>query len=376
MPKKQTSNDALAAQVGALFIIGFDAVESSPRLASLLARIQPAGVILFARNITSAERTHKLLKDCQACVSTPLFTCVDMEGGKVDRFRNLNGGSPSAADVFSTEDRKLFRQHGSVIGGFCRALGFNTDFAPVLDLAFEASRNVMSSRAVSADPQVTAIYAKEFLAGLRGAGVLGCGKHFPGLGEGNLDSHHQLPVIEKSLSKLWREDILPYRLLRRQMPFVLISHAGYAAVTRDNTPASLSKKWITDILRKRLGYSGLVVSDDLEMGAVLRTTSIEDAAIAHIRAGGDLCLICHTEELIVRAYEAVIQEADRNKRFALQVANAAKRVERSKKKLLASIDWKFPKAPSQNNIDRLSRQLWNFSESVRLNKIVLEQDQP
>ena len=179
------------------------------RLASLLARIQPAGVILFARNITSAEQTHKLLKDCQACVSTPLFTCVDMEGGRVDRFRNLNGGSPSAADVFATEDRKLFRKHGGVIGGFCRALGFNTDFAPVLDLAFEASRSVMSSRAVSADPQETAIYAKEFLAGLRDAGVLGCGKHFPGLGEGNLDSHHQLPVIEKSLRNFGQRTSFP-----------------------------------------------------------------------------------------------------------------------------------------------------------------------
>lgn len=376
MPKKQTSNDALAAQVGALFIIGFDGVEMSPRLAPLLARIQPAGVILFARNITSAEQTHKLLRDCQACVSTQLFTCVDMEGGKVDRFRNLNGGSPSAADVFAIRDFKVFRTHGRVIGGYCRALGFNTDFAPVLDLTFEASRNVMSSRAVSADPREVAVYAAEFLCGLRESGVLGCGKHFPGLGEGNLDSHHELPLINKSLKKLWAEDILPYRILCAEMPFVLVSHAGYPAVTHDKTPASLSKKWITDILRKRMGYTGLVVSDDLEMGAVLQTTSIEDAAIAHIRGGGDLCLICHTEDLIVRAYEAVIQEAEANKRFAVQVANAAGRVERSKKKFLASIDWKFPKAPSQNNLDRLSRQLWNFSEIVRLNNIAREQDQP
>lgn len=375
MPKKQNNNDALAAQIGKLFIIGFDGVEMSPRLASLLTRLQPAGVILFARNIISAEQTHQLLKECQARVSTPLLTCVDMEGGKVDRFRNLNGGSPSAADVFATGDRKLFQKHGKLIGGYCRALGFNTDFAPVLDLAFEASRNVMSSRAVSPDPGATAIYAKEFLAGLRDAGVLGCGKHFPGLGEGNLDSHHQLPVIEKSLSKLWAEDMLPYRLLRRLMPIVLVSHAGYPAVTGDNTPASLSKKWITDILRKRLGYAGLVVSDDLEMGAVSQAVPIEEAAIAHIRAGGDLCLICRTEDSIIGAYEAVLKEAERNRRFALQVASAAKRVEKLKRKFLTSICWKFPPIPSQNKLDRLSRQLWTFSESVRLENIVREQEQ-
>jgi beta-N-acetylhexosaminidase len=375
LPKKQ-NNDALASQVGRLFIIGFDGTEVSPELASLLIRLQPAGVILFARNIISAKQTHKLLKDCQSCVSAPLITCVDLEGGKVDRFRTLNGGTPSAADVFATGDRKLFRKHGKVIGAYCRALGFNTDFAPVLDLAFEASRTVLSSRAVSADPREVAVYAGEFLAGLREAGVLGSGKHFPGLGEGNLDSHHLLPVIHKSLKKLWGEDMLPYRLFRRQMPFVLVSHAGYPAVTRDNAPASLSKKWITDILRKRLGYTGLVVSDDLEMGAVLQAAPIEEAAIAHIRAGGDLCLICHTEEFIVRAYEAVLKEAKSNRRFALQVAKAATRVERLKNKYLTSIRWKFPPAPTQSKLDRLSRQLWALSEGVRLRKIVREQEKP
>jgi beta-N-acetylhexosaminidase len=374
LPKKQ-NNDALASHVGRLFIIGFDGTEASPQLGSLLTRIQPAGIILFARNIISPGQTHKLLKDCQACVSAPLVTCVDMEGGRVDRFRKLNGGSPSAADVFATGDRKLFRKHGKVIGGFCRALGFNTDFAPVLDLAFEASRNVMSSRAVSADPRKATLYGGQFLAGLRDAGVLGCGKHFPGLGEGNLDSHHEPPVIDKALNRLWAEDILPYRILRRQMPFVLVSHAGYPSVTQDKTPASLSKKWIADILRKRLGYTGLVVSDDLEMGAVLQTLSIEEAAIAHIRAGGDLCLICHTEDLIVRAYEAFRKKAMTDRRFAQQVTDAAKRVERCKKKFLTSIGWRFPPSPTQGKLDRLSRQLWDFSESMRLKNIVREQEQ-
>ena len=183
--------------LGQLLIIGFDGTEMSPRLASLLTRLQPAGVILFARNITGAEQTYKLLKDCQACVSTPLFTCVDLEGGRVDRFRNVIGSAPSAADVFATGDRKLFRKHGKVIGESCRALGFNTDFAPVVDLAFEASRTVMSSRAVSADPKQAVIYAREFLAGLRSAKVVGAAKHFPGLGEANLDTHHELPSCEQ-----------------------------------------------------------------------------------------------------------------------------------------------------------------------------------
>lgn len=152
----------------------------SAGLRSLLTRLEPAGVILFARNITSGEQSHKLLKECRACVSTPLFTCVDMEGGKVDRFRNVIGPAPSAAEVFASGDPKLYRKHGTIIGESCRTLGFNTDFAPVVDLAFEASRNVMSSRAVSDDPKEAVSYAREFLAGLRSKGVLGAIKHFPG----------------------------------------------------------------------------------------------------------------------------------------------------------------------------------------------------
>src|SRR5208337_4785965 len=138
-------------------------------------------------------------RECQTCVAAPLFTCVDLEGGTVDRFRNVIGSAPSPAEVFATGSRALFRKHGRVIGENCRALGFNVDFAPVLDLAFAASHSVLSSRAVSDDPKQVVIYAREFLKGLSEVGVLGCGKHFPGLGEGKLDSHHDLPVIEKPL---------------------------------------------------------------------------------------------------------------------------------------------------------------------------------
>src|ERR1700694_3652355 len=210
----------ISGQIGQLLIIGFDGTEMSPRLASLLTKIQPAGVILFARNITGAEQTHTLLRECQKRVTTPLFTCVDVEGGTVDRFCNVLGSAPSPAEVFATGSRALFRKHGRVIGENCRALGFNVDFAPVLDLAFEASRAVMSSRTVSNDPKRVVAYAREFLRGLSDAGVLGCGKHFPGLGEGKLDSHHELPLIEKPLKKLWAEDLLPYRMLSTQLPMV------------------------------------------------------------------------------------------------------------------------------------------------------------
>jgi beta-N-acetylhexosaminidase len=349
-------------QIGQLLIVGFDGAEMTPRLSSLLTRLQPAGVVLFARNIKDADQSRRLLRDCQACVATPLFTCVDLEGGTVDRFRDVLGPTPSAAEVFASGDRKLFRKHGAVIGRNCRALGFNVDFAPLLDLAFAASRKVMSSRAVSARPRQSALYCGEFLAGLRSQRVLGCGKHFPGLGEGKLDSHYQLPVIDKALKKLWAEDLLPYRLLRTQLPMVMVSHAAYPQVTHDRTPASLSKILITGILRKKIGYRNLIVSDDLEMGGVLSAAPVGRAAVEFVLAGGDLCLICHREDRVVEAYEAMATAMERDKEFAKRAAESSRRVAAFKQKFVKLLRAR----PSVVSVKDLSRRLWEFGEQVRL----------
>jgi len=367
---RKTTTDRIK-EIGQLLVIGFDGTAMNPHLASLLTRVQPAGVILFARNIKSPEQTWQLLRECQKIVSTPLFTCVDLEGGDVDRFRAVLGPAPSAAEVFATGDRRLFRAHGEIIGGNCRALGFNVDFAPVLDLAFEASRRVMSTRAVSADPAEVATYAREFLAGLASAKVLGCGKHFPGLGEGALDSHHELPVIEKSLKGFWAEDLVPYRTLRRRLPMVMISHAAYPQVTRERTPASLSKVWITDILRKRIGFRNLIVSDDLEMGGVLSAAPIGEAAVEFVRAGGDLCLVCHREDYIVEAQEALLKASEGSK-FARRVAESARRVLAFKKKNASVLH--TGKSPSAAGVARLARRLWEFGEQVRLEPFSREAD--
>jgi beta-N-acetylhexosaminidase len=353
--------------VGQLLVIGFDGTEMSLPLAEMLTRVQPAGVILFARNIVNAQQTHRLLRDCIACVREPLFTCVDLEGGRVDRLRNVFGATPSPADVFASGSARLFRQHGEVIGKACRLLGFNVDFAPVLDLAFEASRTVMSSRSVSASPKEVIHYAREFLAGLRSAGVIGVGKHFPGLGEGNLDSHHDLPVIEKSFQKLRVEDLVPYFVMKRELPMVLVSHANYPAVTRDGLPASLSKKWITQILRRRIGYRGLIASDDMEMGGVLKAAPIDEAAVEFIRAGGDLCLICHQREYAERAFEMLNRKCERDWVFGKRVAESAKRMAAFKRAHAAEL--RRSPAPALEKIVNLSRRLWEFSEQIRLQKL-------
>jgi beta-N-acetylhexosaminidase len=347
---------------GQLLILGFDGAELSTEVRERLSRIQPAGVILFARNLVNPQQTHQLLKSCQAEVRTPLFTAVDLEGGRVDRFRDMVGPAPAPAEVFATQEPGLCRKHGELIGTIARALGFNLDFAPVLDLAFPASRKVMGSRAVSDNPRQVIAYARQFLAGLKRAGVLGAGKHFPGLGEGTLDSHHELPVIEKSFKKLWDEDLLPYRLLKRALPLVLVGHANYAEVTGDRLPASLSSHWISAVLRRRIGYRGLIVSDDLEMGALEKSIPIEQGAVEFIRAGGDLALLCHDQEKIEAAFEAMVHASERDGRFRRRLQESARRIAEFKRRVRLRVP-ALP--PAEEKISRLSTQLWEFSERVR-----------
>jgi beta-N-acetylhexosaminidase len=144
---------------------------------------------------------------------------------------------------------------------------------------------------------------------------VGCGKHFPGLGGGTLDSHLATPSIERSWSELWREDLAPYRELRDEMPMVMVNHAAYPRTKGGKTPASASAYWITTVLRRRIGYRGIILSDDLEMGGILKFMSIDEAAIEAMRAGSDLVEICHSPELSLRTYEALLSEGERSAAF-------------------------------------------------------------
>jgi len=361
----------LRPQAGQLLTMGFDGTEMTPALRRRLEEMQPGGIILFARNIKEPRQTWQLLRDCQAAVRTPMFLCVDMEGGTVDRLRDVIAPAPSVAEIAAGGSRELYRLHGRVIGEECRALGFNTDYAPVVDLGLAPSRPVMRSRTVSADPAQTVVYTREFLRGLRDAGVLGCGKHFPGLGEAALDTHHELPSIPKPWKRLWDEDLVPYRRLHRQMPFVMVAHAAYTAVTRSPLPASLSKKWIADILRKKIGYRGLVISDDLEMGGVQAALPVGEAAVETIMAGADIFLVCHKEELVASAYEAVCNACGK-RRVAERVVEAARRIVAFKRRSPV-MQRRAAAAPNAAVVDRLRCRLWELTEEARLAAIVREQ---
>ena len=360
----KTGSD-LREQVGQLMIMGFEGAVMSARLRRMLATHSPAGVILFKRNIEEAAQTHTLLREVQKVAGRALFRCVDMEGGTVDRFRDAVARIPSAAEVAATGSVEMCRKHGLLIGQQLRALGFNTDFAPCLDLGLEASRKALGSRTVSADPHEVVKYARKFLGGLREARVLGCAKHFPGLGGGPLDSHAALPVVERTWKQVWEEDLVPYRELRREVAFVMVAHVSYPKIVRGGGPASLSRKWIEGVLREKVGYRGLVVPDDLDMGGVLNGASIEDAAVRTLEAGSDMFLVCQKEEHVWRAWEAVVRRGERDRKFASLIAAKARRVAAFQKKS-EEVGARMPAAPKAKMVDTLRRRVWEFTEELRM----------
>jgi beta-N-acetylhexosaminidase len=352
-------------------IIGFDGTEMSSRVRTMLATIQPAGTILFKRNVVTAEQTHRLNQDAQSAVLTPMFRCVDLEGGTVDRLRDAIAPAPALADVSATGSKKVVRRFARLLAGETRALGFNTDFAPVFDLRTSASLKILTSRTIAEDPQRAVELAGEFLKGFEDENVLGCGKHFPGLGGGAVDSHYELLTIHKPWKQLWDEDLLPYRKLKDEIPFAMIAHCVYPDATKDKLPASISRFWITDILRKKIGYKGLIVSDDLEMKGIQEAVPIEEAAILAIRAGADIFLVCNNESLVWRTHYAVLREAERDKAFAKLVATAARHVLDFKRRSRA-VKAKIAAPPSPKTIDQLRRKIWELSEEVRLSGLAAE----
>ncbi|MES2219805.1 MAG: beta-N-acetylhexosaminidase [Acidobacteriota bacterium] len=325
---------ALRHRVGSLLIVGVETTSLSALETAWLHSLQPSGIILFRRNIETPTQLHSLWQRASDALSAPFFRCVDLEGGAVDRLRDLVGPTPSAAEIAATRRPAITRESGALVGRMLHALGFNLDLAPVLDLALPVSRDVMGPRVVSADPAHVIAYAREFIAGLARHGVVACGKHFPGLGGGTLDSHHATPSISRTWDQIWEQDLEPYRSLRAELQLVMVNHAANPKIEKPSLPASLSRFWIHEVLRERLRYRGLIISDDMEMGGVLNHASAESAAIEAVDAGTDLLEICHRADRVLATHEALLREAERSPAFARVVDSAARRVAIAKSRLL------------------------------------------
>lgn len=330
IPMKSTRDIA-----GQLLTIGFEGQSMDAACRELLSTVRPGGLIYFQRNIADPEQFAALVSQTsEQLADTAPFLAVDLEGGTVDRFRELIARLPAAARA-SAAGRA--RDLGRVAGRELAAFGLNVDYAPVLDLALPASRDVLASRTAGGSASLVVGFAREFLSGMSETGILGCGKHFPGLGGGNLDSHLEMPCIGRNYAELWAEDLLPYRELAGILPLVMVAHAWYPELERalgwtgPSRPASLSQEIIEDLLRRRIGYQGLVLCDDLEMGGVLAGRSIGDAAVGAVQAGCDVLLVCRHVQHVQAAYEALVKECERSADFRAKVMAASDRIQRMKR---------------------------------------------
>ena len=313
----------LEQQAGQFLFIGLPGTELDAETRDLVSEIQPGGIIIFGRNVASPEQLRGLLDGVRELVRTPLLCGIDQEGGLVDRLRRIFTPMPAARTIRQHGDLAAARALGRITGEVLRMLGFNINFAPVMSIMTE-DRDLLSnglySRSFGRSPGEVLGYTTVYMRGLQGAGCLGCLKHFPGIGAGEVDSHEEMPVVQLSHDDLIAQDLAPYiELFQRRddrVRCVMVSHGGFPNIDiREEVtggllePASLNYNIVTKLLRQELGYKHLVITDDLEMGAIARHYEIGDAVVRAALAGEDMLLICATPEKIRRGHEALLQAA-------------------------------------------------------------------
>src|SRR4026207_652215 len=313
----------LEQQIGPFLFIGLPGTELAAEARALVEEINPGGVIIFGRNVAGPEQLRSLLDAVREVVPTPPLFGIDQEGGLVDRLRRIFTPMPSARTIRQHGDLAAARTLGRVTGEVLRMLGFNISCAPVMSIMTD-DRDLLSnglySRSYGRSPGEVLGYTTVYMRGLQGAGCLGCLKHFPGIGAGDVDSHEEMPVVHLSHDDLIAQDLAPYiELFQRRddrVRCVMVSHGGFPNIELKEgvtggllEPASLNYNIVTRLLREELGYKHLVITDDLEMGAIARHCEIEDAVVRASLAGEDMLLICASPEKIRRGHSGLLEAA-------------------------------------------------------------------
>ena len=306
----------LNQKIGQLFFIGIPGPQVDEATRELLDEITPGGICLFARNIREAEQTRQLLDDLRDLSTIEPFLSIDQEGGLVDRLRRIMTPMPAASKIKNTTDAARL---AVIVTETLRLLGFNMDFAPVVDVIDEErskTTNGLFSRGFGSSKEDVVSISGAFLKTLQQNGIIGCLKHFPGLGAASVDSHEELPQVEISADELNATDLYPYVELidSREAKAVMTAHAAFPHHSLQETdqngkllPSSLSKNFITTLLRGELKFDGLVITDDLEMGAIIKNYGIGEACKMAVLAGTDMLAICADPQAIRDGFNAVLQ---------------------------------------------------------------------
>jgi len=280
--------------VGQLILCGIPAPELDPATAKILREIQPGGFIIFTRNIKSATQLRQLLDDLRALSQIEPIITIDQEGGRVSRLREIGHEPPNAQQLREKGDIALIQEHGKLTGQLLRLFGFNLNLCPVLDISTDDSAdNSLRGRCYGTAVKQTITFAGAFNDALRSQGILSCGKHFPGYSAAAVDPHWEMPSIQRTRQELEAFELKPYSELLQNLDSIMTCHAFYPSLEEGRLPASLSKRVIDGLLRREMGYTGMIMTDDLDMGAILNSFGLEDALHLALEAGNDLLMICH-----------------------------------------------------------------------------------
>ena len=310
---------------GQVLVVGFPGTTPPERLRAALRQGQLGGVILFKRNIESPAQTHALLGELEAPAERPLLIGIDQEGGRVARLGAPVLQLPPMRTLGDALEPELLRLAGVTLGRHLAALGFTMDFSPVLDVDSNPANPVIGDRAFAETPEAVIARALPFAAGLDAGGVLPCGKHFPGHGDTDLDSHLALPRLAHDRARLDAIELAPFRAAAEAgLPALMSAHVLFEALD-PAVPATLSRQVLGELLRDDIGYEGVVVSDDLEMKAVADTWGVPDSAVRAIDAGCDILLVCSDLDAAFAAREALTARARESPAFAARLQGACAR---------------------------------------------------
>jgi len=330
----------LNARVGRLFMAGIPGTEIDRGTEALIRDYNLGGVILFSRNIETPLQVATLCRELQKRAvgdwGTPLFLAVDQEGGRVARlqepFARFEGNTAIGLDP---DPEKKANEFARVTALEMNLVGLNMNLAPVLDVPQGEPEAHLAGRTFGNDPGETARLGRMVIDGLQKGGVMAVAKHFPGLGKTDVDPHHHLPTIPVPEEEMERVSLVPFRAaIAAGVTGVMSSHAIYPAVDPDRS-ATLSHRVITGLLRERLGFEGLVITDDLEMGAIDRAWGTAEGAVMAFEAGADILLICKDQGKVVDAIEMIMNKIIRGDIPFERLEQSRGRIEKAKSMFLS-----------------------------------------
>ncbi|MBW1998446.1 MAG: beta-N-acetylhexosaminidase [Deltaproteobacteria bacterium] len=329
----------LDAKIGQLFMIGFPGRELDGQTRSLISRHNIGGVILFSRNIADPLQLASLCKELQqeaiAANRTPLFIAIDQEGGRVARLRapftRFPGNSAIGASENPVEEADRFAR---ITAEELRLVGINMNLAPVLDLGGGDVEKHLMGRTFGEDPQLVSSLGRKVIRTLQENGIMAVAKHFPGLGQARVDPHHDLPVIDIQPEEMEQTHLVPFKeAIAQGVCGIMTSHAVYEALD-PGRPATMSRAIVTGLLREKMGFQGLVITDDLEMGAVRRHKPVAEGSMDALEAGADILLICKDQALFFDSLRLIRNNILKGTLSLNRLQQANDRIARAKSRLL------------------------------------------